>query len=169
MRSSIVFVAVAACFVAPCFAAPSSRAENARFVLHEKRDGAPHQWTKRSRANADEILPVRIGLVQSNLHNAEEYILDVSDPSSPNFGMGNCFQVTVYVYVSVQRRYLIWFLLMVGKHWSAEKIANTFAPSKETAEGVVDWLVKSGIDAARHSFSTGTPSSTLFKHIIQAI
>jgi tripeptidyl-peptidase-1 len=83
MRSSI-FVATAACFTA-CLAAPT--ADNHSFVLHEKRNGAPHQWTKRTRAYAEEILPVRIGLVQSNLHKAEEYILDVSDPTSPNFGM----------------------------------------------------------------------------------
>jgi tripeptidyl-peptidase-1 len=83
MRSSNLVAAVA--YFAVCFAAPT--ADNQNFVLHEKRDGAPHQWTKRSRADADEILPVRIGLTQSNLHKAEEYILDVSDPSSPNFGM----------------------------------------------------------------------------------
>ena len=89
MRSSTLVAAVA-CF-AICFAAPT--AANHRFVLHEKRDGAPHQWTKRSRAHTYEILPVRIGLIQSNLHRAEEYILDVSDPTSPNFGM-KCLQIT---------------------------------------------------------------------------
>lgn len=82
MRSSI-FVAAVACFTA-CLSAPT--ADNGRYVLHEKRDGAPHQWSKRSRAHPDEVLPIRIGLVQSNLHKAEEYMLDVSDPSSPNFG-----------------------------------------------------------------------------------
>ena len=89
MRSSTLVAAVA--YFAFCFAAPT--ADNHNFVLHEKRDGAPHQWTKRSRAHTDEILPVRIGLVQSNLHKAEEYILDVSDPSSPNFGI-KCLQIT---------------------------------------------------------------------------
>lgn len=44
---------------------------------------------------------------------------------------------------------------MAGKHWSAERIANTFAPAEETAAGVAEWLVKSGIDAARHTYSTG--------------
>jgi tripeptidyl-peptidase I len=82
MRSSIFVTAVA--YFAVCSAVPTI--DNHHLVLHEKRDGSPHQWTKISRAHAAEILPVRIGLVQSNLHNAEEYILDVSDPSSPNFG-----------------------------------------------------------------------------------
>lgn len=80
MRSSLLLAAVAT-FTA-CLAAPAAH----NFVLHEKRGGSPHQWTKRNRAHPEEILPVRIGLVQSNLHKAEEYILDVSDPSSPNFG-----------------------------------------------------------------------------------
>ncbi|TVY58927.1 Aorsin [Lachnellula cervina] len=123
MYSSLLLAATV-CLTA-CSAAPAT--ENHNFVLHEKRDGAPHQWTKRTRAHPAEILPVRIGLTQSNLHKAEEYILDVSDPESPNF----------------------------GKHWSAEKIANTFAPSKKTQDGVVDWLVKSGIDVGRHKYSTG--------------
>ncbi|KAF8857370.1 subtilisin-like protein [Acephala macrosclerotiorum] len=123
MRSSTV-LATLACFTAG-FAAPT--ADNHNFMLHEKRDGAPYQWTRRARAHPDELLPVRIGLVQSNLHKAEEYILDVSDPRSPNF----------------------------GKHWSAEKVANVFAPAKETQDGVADWLMKSGIDVERHSYSTG--------------
>lgn len=46
-------------------------------------------------------------------------------------------------------------LLCAGKHWSAEKVANVFAPAKETEQGVVDWLMKSGIDGSRHTYSTG--------------
>lgn len=57
------------------------------FVLHEKRGAPSHGWTKRSRAFSGEPLPIRIGLTQNNLHRAEELMLDVSDPTSPNFGM----------------------------------------------------------------------------------
>ena len=116
------FVTAVTCFTA-CLAAPVAH----DYVLHEKRNAAPHQWTKRSRAHADEILPVRIGLTQSNLHRAEEFIMDVSSPHSANY----------------------------GKHWSAEKVANTFAPSKETNDRVMEWLVKTGIDADRLSHSIG--------------
>lgn len=42
-----------------------------------------------------------------------------------------------------------------GKHWSAEKIANTFAPHPETKDTVMDWLVESGIDRSRLSLSAG--------------
>jgi tripeptidyl-peptidase-1 len=45
---------------------------------------------------------------------------------------------------------------MLGKHWSAEKVANTFAPTEKTMDGVADWLVEFGINAERHTFSTGT-------------
>ena len=82
MRASSIIVAVAALFSAVTVAAPS----NTKHVLHEKRDGKPHHWGKRSRAPSDGILPLRIGLRQRNLENADEYIRDVSDPNSPNFG-----------------------------------------------------------------------------------
>jgi hypothetical protein len=42
-----------------------------------------------------------------------------------------------------------------GKHWSAEKVANTFAPHPETKDTVMDWLVESGIDRSRLSLSAG--------------
>ena len=45
---------------------------------------------------------------------------------------------------------------MLGKHWSAEKVANMFAPAKETSEKTVEWLVASGIDPSRLKHSVGT-------------
>lgn len=86
MLSSSLFGAIA--LFTACLAAPTVDSDH--YMLHEKRDGAPHQWTRRTRADPDEILPVRIGLIQNNLHNAEEYMLDVSDPKSPNFGKSTC-------------------------------------------------------------------------------
>ena len=80
MRISIVLSLLAASTA--CSAAPT----NKRYVLHEKRHAEPHMWTKRSKAPSDQVLPVRIGLTQNNLHRAEEFILDVADPRSPNFG-----------------------------------------------------------------------------------
>ncbi|MCJ1306671.1 hypothetical protein MMC25_000314 [Agyrium rufum] len=98
-----------------------------KHVLHEKRDGELHQWVKRDRAYSDYVLPIRIALRQRNLEHAESFIYDVADPSSPNF----------------------------GRHWSAEKVANTFAPHPETRKTVINWLVESGIDPSRLSLSTG--------------
>lgn len=83
MRGSLLFLLLAGSTT--CLAAPT--VDNHNYVVHEKRHTSPHHWTRRSRAHVDEILPVRIGLTQRNLHRAEEFMLDISDPSSPNFGM----------------------------------------------------------------------------------
>lgn len=48
-----------------------------------------------------------------------------------------------------------------GKHWSAEKVANTFAPHPETKNTVMDWLVESGIDRSRLSLSAGESKSVM--------
>lgn len=45
-----------------------------------------------------------------------------------------------------------------GKHWSAEKVANTFAPHPETKDAVMNWLIESGIDRSRLSLSSGKQS-----------
>jgi tripeptidyl-peptidase-1 len=72
----------AAILVLTCSSAPTLN----RLVVHEKRDGNLHQWEKRSRAAPHYVLPIKIGLRQRNLENAEKYIYDIADPSSPNFG-----------------------------------------------------------------------------------
>ncbi|KAL9115804.1 MAG: hypothetical protein Q9227_000172 [Pyrenula ochraceoflavens] len=45
--------------------------------------------------------------------------------------------------------------ISLGKHWTAEQVANTFAPHQETKDSVMDWLIESGIDRSRLSLSTG--------------
>ncbi|KAH7390089.1 peptidase S8/S53 domain-containing protein [Cadophora sp. MPI-SDFR-AT-0126] len=110
--------------VSGAFALPKT---TGNFVLHEKRDFESQTWRRVSRAHPSEALSVKIGLAQSNQHRAEEYLLDVSHPRSPNF----------------------------GKHWTAEQVANTFAPSKETVHQVTEWLVEFGISAERQALSPG--------------
>ncbi|KAJ2989765.1 hypothetical protein NUW58_g3301 [Xylaria curta] len=122
MRFPTLIVALA-CHAASSLAAPPPD----RHVLHEKRDGEPHLWEKRRRASQNQVLPIRIGLRQRNLENAESYVYEVSDPTSPNF----------------------------GKHWSAEQVANTFAPAPEAKNAVLKWLVNAGIDRKRISLSKG--------------
>lgn len=97
------------------------------YEVHEKRGAPPHAWDRHSSASPDQVLPVRIGLKQRNLEHAERFLNDVAHPSSPNF----------------------------GKHWSAEQVANTFAPTKESIDTTVDWLVSSGIDRSRIKHSKG--------------
>jgi hypothetical protein len=45
--------------------------------LHEKRASIPRTWVRGGRVERDAILPIRIGLMQSNLHNGEELLMDV--------------------------------------------------------------------------------------------
>lgn len=40
-----------------------------------------------------------------------------------------------------------------GKHWTAERINDAFAPSKETIDAVKDWVVSSGLPEDRVSLS----------------
>lgn len=81
---AIVILIFLVVLLVDCFAAPAFTAEG--FTVHEKRSLKPHEWIKRSRARPDDTLPVRIGLKQRNLENAEQYIFDVAHPSSPNYG-----------------------------------------------------------------------------------
>lgn len=66
---------------------------------------------------------MRIALTQKNLHKADEFLMDVSHPESPNF----------------------------GKHWTTKQVAETFAPSEESVNAVVAWLKSSGISRERIS------------------
>lgn len=46
-------------------------------VIHEKRSGTPSKWEKIGRVNGTEHVLVRIGLTQSNLDRAYEYLMSV--------------------------------------------------------------------------------------------
>lgn len=96
-----------------------------RHVIHERRDRLPDQWKRHSRSHPDSIIPLRIALKQNNLEKAHEYLMDVSDPESPNF----------------------------GKHWSPKQVAETFAPSHETISEVTKWLEEFGISGVEQSYS----------------
>jgi tripeptidyl-peptidase-1 len=81
------------------------------------------RWVKGERVPAAKHLPVRIGLTQSNLHRAEEYLLDVSHPKSPNY----------------------------GKLWTSDEVIKTFQPSETAVQAVRDWLAFHGIVNVAHS------------------
>jgi tripeptidyl-peptidase-1 len=98
-------------------------------VVHEKRGTIPPSWRKHGRVSKDAVLPIRIGLVQNNLDKGYSYLMDVSDPRSENY----------------------------GKFWPAEKVHETFAPSKEAVDEVKRWLDSFGIAHHRvaHSVNKG--------------
>jgi tripeptidyl-peptidase-1 len=100
-------------------AAPTS---NSKYhVVHERRERLPSHWEKNAKLHGGSYLPMRIALTQSNLDKADEFIMDVSHPESPNY----------------------------GKHWTAKQVAEMFAPSEDTVSAVLDWLVEYGIPSHR--------------------
>ncbi|KAI9442325.1 subtilisin-like protein [Lactarius indigo] len=95
-------------------AAPSQRANH---VVHERRAVEPIGWVRSHRAEPDDIIPLRIGMKQQNLHMLEDLLMDVAHPDSPAY----------------------------GQHWTPEKVANFFAPSESTVSSIRKWLSDSGI------------------------
>ncbi|PSR77407.1 putative protease S8 tripeptidyl peptidase I [Coniella lustricola] len=99
-------------------------------TIHERRglssssqSSLSSRWTKRSRVDGTSILPVRIGLTQSNLEAAQDQLLRISDPASPDY----------------------------GKHWTSEQVIEFFQPSTEAIDAVTHWLVDEGIEKVTHS------------------
>lgn len=68
--------------------------------VHEKRAGPPRGWKKHALLDRRAVLPMRIGLRQSNLEKTWGWLSEVSHPESEKY----------------------------GQHWSAKEIADTFAP-----------------------------------------
>ena len=112
-------------FILGALAATVIAAPRSTHVLHEKRDALPFGWERHDRLPSHNVLPMRIALKQSNLDKAEEYLMEVSHPKSPKY----------------------------GQHWSAKKVAETFAPSPESFDTVTAWLKNSGIASERISRS----------------
>ena len=94
-------------------------------VVHERRAVTPRGWSLQRRADPGDVLPLSFALVQPNVGNLEAYLLDIADPTSPNY----------------------------GKHWSPSKVAETFRPSAETTDVVRAWLEGEGIWASRVQLS----------------
>src|ERR1700691_2929661 len=94
--------------------APSQRANH---VIHERRTVEPDRWVKSHRADLDDIIPLRIGMKQKNLHMLEDLLMEVAHPDSPAY----------------------------GQHWTPERIVDFFAPSESTVGSIRTWLGVSGI------------------------
>ncbi|KAL4071281.1 peptidase S8/S53 domain-containing protein [Scleroderma yunnanense] len=96
------------------------------YVIHEKRIGIPSGWSLAHRHDASSTLPLRFALKQKNIEHVGEFLLDVSDPNSPNY----------------------------GKHWTASDIVRKFAPSNDSIDAVRAWFLESGIEAHRITLSS---------------
>ena len=122
MRFSLI---AASSLFAGAFAAPTTNSK--RHVVHERRNRIPMHWERTSELHGDLYLPMRIALSQKNLDRADEFLMDVSHPDSPNF----------------------------GKHWTAKQVAETFAPSEEAVNSVLEWLAEYGVHGDRVKQSQG--------------
>ena len=110
-KRSLLFAAI----MAGSAALPTSSA-----VIHEKRSlSGQSGLVNRQRVDAAAILPLRIGLLQSNLEDGYAHLMDVSHPSSANY----------------------------GKHWTTEAVDTIFAPSNHSVAAVKEWLTSSGIES----------------------
>jgi tripeptidyl-peptidase-1 len=71
MKSSLLFLGALA---ATALAAPTA---SGKHVLHERREVLPRLWNEARRVDGRTKLPMRIGMVQSNLERAHELLMDV--------------------------------------------------------------------------------------------
>ncbi|KAF2163195.1 hypothetical protein M409DRAFT_37314, partial [Zasmidium cellare ATCC 36951] len=97
-------------------------------VVHEKRvlfHASQHR--KLQPVSRDAVLPVRIGLTQSNLDRGYDHLMDISHPSSAKY----------------------------GQHWTAEEVAAEFAPTSEAVQSVKEWLASSGVQQAEQTTNKG--------------
>jgi tripeptidyl-peptidase-1 len=96
-------------------------------VTHERQDVVHGQWTKVGRAATDAPITLRIGLKQRNLERADEFMHAISDPRSETY----------------------------GQHWSAQKVAEMFAPADDAIAQTEAWLLAEGVPADRIVRTTG--------------
>jgi len=116
-----------AALVATAACAPSGR--RSTHVLHEKRTATSGRWEKRDRLHPDVVIPLRIGLTQSDLDTGYERLMEVSHPSSEKY----------------------------GKYLSTDEVHEIFKPSDDALEQVKAWLVQEGVnaDSIVHSANKG--------------
>ncbi|KIJ15541.1 hypothetical protein PAXINDRAFT_99416 [Paxillus involutus ATCC 200175] len=91
------------------------------YQLHEKRTDVPSGWSLDRRHSSDAVLPLRFALIQSNIEDVEKYLMEVSHPTSPNY----------------------------GAHWTASEIVKKFSPSDATVTTVRAWLEENDFDGSR--------------------
>ena len=91
-------------------------------VVHESRSPSSFSaWSISHKPAGYQLLPVRIGLKQSNMHRLHDELMAVSDPTSATY----------------------------GQHWSPEQVMDFFRPSQDTHDAVSAWLADAGFDRQR--------------------
>ncbi len=70
------------------------------YIVHEKRNEDNFAWIKGPRVDHRRVLPMHIALKQQNLEKGDQWLYEVSDPTSPKY----------------------------GQHWSPEYVVEMFKP-----------------------------------------
>ncbi|KAH8680763.1 peptidase S8/S53 domain-containing protein [Xylariales sp. PMI_506] len=97
-------------------------------VPHERRGDHHHShWAKRDRMFSEDRFQMRIALAQQNLHKGFDWLMDVSDPRSSNYGL----------------------------HWTQDEVAKKFAPAAETIKAAQSWVTAAGIPDESVSLAPG--------------
>ncbi|KKY27731.1 putative alkaline serine protease [Phaeomoniella chlamydospora] len=94
-------------------------------VLHERREDPARQWVKKDRLDGQTLLPVRIGLVQSNIEKGHSMLMEVAQHGSSKY----------------------------GQYYTADEITEIFAPPRSAVDAIRSWLELTGIPAWRISQS----------------
>ena len=83
MKDLVILTAFAA--IAAIKALPTA---DVPYVIVEKPSVGARRWREieNGKPDPDMLLPVRIGLTQSNLERGHEMLMQVSDPASSNYG-----------------------------------------------------------------------------------
>ena len=76
------------------------------FVVHERRQSAPNGFASKGSAPANQMLNLRIALVQSDTGGLVKALYDVSTPDSPLYGKHLTKEQVIYCHL----RLLIFFL-----------------------------------------------------------
>ncbi|KZP14825.1 family S53 protease [Athelia psychrophila] len=92
-------------------------------VVRESKSAVPDGFVVKSAAPADQTIPLRIALVQSDMAGLEKALYDVSTPSSPNY----------------------------GKHLSKEEVEEYVKPSQAAVDAVNAYLKANGVEASTMS------------------
>ena len=79
-------VATRGLFFVSLFALALSKPMARNMKVHESREGIPDGFSLRGAAQPEQTLRLRLALVQSNFPELERQLMDVSTPSSANYG-----------------------------------------------------------------------------------
>lgn len=87
LRAIINMVVIKSVFLAALLALVSAKpTARSGMVIRASKSAVPAGFTKEAEVPADQTIPLRIALVQSDIAGLEKALYDVSTPSSANYG-----------------------------------------------------------------------------------